>query len=114
VIDLAPTILEAAGGEFSAVDGGPTPPGRSLLERFSSPIAKTDRSIWWLHEGNRALRQGRWKLVAAKDDPWELYDLVADRSETTNLAGQMPQRVEEMAAEWQRLTEAHFTTARQP
>ena len=46
--------------------------------------------LWWAHEGNRAIRVGDWKLVAAKDEPWELYDLATDRTETRNLAQENP------------------------
>ena len=39
--------------------------------------------LWWQHEGNRAIRVGDWKLVAAgREGPWELYDLATDRTET--------------------------------
>ena len=48
----------------------------------------------------RALRDGDWKLVAAKGDAWELYNLAEDRSETNNAAAQHPQRVEELSAAW--------------
>jgi arylsulfatase A-like enzyme len=46
--------------------------------------------------GSKAIRQGHWKLVAAKNGPWELYDLQADRSETNNLAAQRPNKVNEL------------------
>ena len=59
-------------------------------------------SIWWLHEDNRALRVGDWKLVADnKNKEWELYDLSKDRGEANNLASQMPDKVAEMAQIWQ-------------
>ena len=40
--------------------------------------------LWWLHEGNRAIRVGDWKLVssARPDGRWELYNLASDRGET--------------------------------
>jgi arylsulfatase len=56
-----------------------------------------------LHEDNRALRVGDWKLVAAgADGPWELYDLASDRGESNDLAKQRPEKVQELAAEWTR------------
>lgn len=112
VIDIVPTILEAvrrpASAETTDKESAPTNgksnrppwPGRSLLQTFrdDSPV---DRDyLWWLHEGNRAIRVGNWKLVAAKDDPWALYDLAQDRTETRNLAAEMPARVAELAARW--------------
>jgi arylsulfatase len=70
-------------------------------------------SLWWRHEGNRALRVGDWKIVAAgEDSPWELYDLGSDRSESTNLAGARPEKVRELSALWTRQTEAYSALAR--
>ena len=55
---------------------------------------------------NRALRAGDWKIVAAgKDASWELYDVSSDRSESKNLADQMPEKVRELAANWTRQLE---------
>jgi len=69
-------------------------------------------SLWWLHEGNRALRAGDWKIVAAgKGSPWELYDLSADRSETRNLAASQPERVHTLAATWTRQFEEYAALA---
>lgn len=94
VIDLVPTILDLASIERN--QNTPQPPGRSLLEESSK-----NRELWWLHEGNRAFRQGDWKLVAAKDEPWELYDLAKDRPETHDLADEHPEKVIELENEWQ-------------
>lgn len=58
--------------------------------------------LWWYHIGNRAIRVCDWKLVAAKDSPWELYDLTTDRSESRNLAAQKPEKVREMEECWTR------------
>jgi arylsulfatase len=115
VIDLVPTILEAAGGKRPDTWQGkavPPAPGRSLVPAFArdGPLARD--SIWWLHEGNRALRVGDWKVVAAgKDGPWELYDLSSDRSETRNLAGEKPEKVRELVAMWTRQFEAYSALA---
>ncbi|MEX0671348.1 MAG: sulfatase-like hydrolase/transferase, partial [Pirellulales bacterium] len=62
-------------------------------------------SLWWCHEGHRAVRQGDWKLVAAKGTPWELYDLAADRCETQDVAAVHPGRIVELEAEWNRIAE---------
>jgi arylsulfatase len=93
VVDLAPTILGLAGGTAP-----PDLPGRSL---FAPPA---DRDLWYLHEGNRALRSGSWKLVSAKNqgrDAWELYDLSKDRGETNDLAPAQPERVRAMSERWE-------------
>ena len=69
--------------------------------------------LWWLHEGNRALRVGNWKIVTDKDQPWELYDLSTDRAEQHNLASQMPDKVRELSAAWQAQTDRFTELAKQ-
>jgi len=108
VIDFVPTALELAGVQKPAEwQGEPIPPapGKSLVPAFAKDIIIPRESLWWLHEGHRAIRVGDWKLVAAKGDPWELYDLSRDRAEQRNLAGQMPDKVKELEQAWQRQTE---------
>jgi arylsulfatase A-like enzyme len=106
VVDLAPTIVELAGGSWPTEVAGrelPVPPGQSLVPSFTKDLEE-ERTLWWLHEGNRALRSGRFKLVAAKGDPWELYDMSRDRSEMHNLASELPDTTQQLASEWERLT----------
>ena len=115
VIDLVPTILEIAGGKpLDRWEGKPIPPapGKSLVPVLAKDSPLPRESIWWLHEGNRALRVGDWKIVAAgKDAPWELYDLSSDRSETRNLANDKPEKVKELAALWTKQFEEHSALA---
>ena len=116
VIDLVPTLLEVAGGTRLETWEGrpvPVPPGRSLRPQFAKDGPPPHEALWWLHEENRALRAGDWKIVAAgKDGPWELYNLSVDRGETRNLAEHQPGKVRELAAIWQRLTDEHSALAR--
>ena len=51
------------------------------------------------------MRQGRWKLVRQYPGEWELYDMVADRTELNDLAKRHPERVREMAAMYDRWAE---------
>ena len=44
--------------------------------------------LYWEHEGNRGIRKGKWKLVAKKNEAWELYDIEADRSELNDLVAE--------------------------
>jgi arylsulfatase len=64
----------------------------------------TDRTFCWEHEGTRAIRKGKWKLVMLADAPngWELYDIEADRSESKNLAADHPDIVRDLNAEYDR------------
>ena len=116
VIDLVPTILEVAGGKpLENWNGQPVPPapGKSLVPAFAADAVIARESLWWLHEGNRALRVGDWKIVAAgKDSAWELYDLSADRSETKNLSADMPGKVRELAVQWTRETGEYSALAK--
>lgn len=109
LVDVAPTILQLAGGQLPDRYGDraqPRSPGISLVPEFASEGSVRHDSLWWLHEGNRAIRVGDWKLVAAKGDPWELYDLSTDRSETRNLAAEYPDKVRELETLWQQQSEA--------
>ena len=104
VVDLVPTILEAAQGASTSAkkdDIRPTLHGKSLLSLFDSDDRATHNYLWWSHEGNRAFRLVNWKLVAAKNEPWELYDLTSDRSESANLAEKMPDKAAELAKLWE-------------
>lgn len=103
VVDIAPTIFELIGADKPTHwEGEPIPaaPGQSLVPAFHEDVRLERDSLWWLHEGNRALRVDDWKLVAAKDAPWELYDLRTDRAESNNLAMEQPGRLNEMEAIW--------------
>ncbi|RLS54772.1 MAG: arylsulfatase [Planctomycetota bacterium] len=101
LVDVWPTILSLAGDRADTHDPvSPARPGLSMVDLFQKEIS-APRELWWAHEGNRAIRLGDWKLVAAKEQPWELFNLRNDRAETSNLATHDPQRVADMAARWQ-------------
>ena len=110
VVDVVPTILEVATGEdasFKKDDSKPPYHGKSLLPVLTQDNSVERNSLWWSHEGNRAIRAGDWKLVAAKNESWELYDLTADRSESSNLAVKHSDKVAELARLWE-TKEAEF------
>ena len=109
VIDVVPTILDILDIEKPTDwEGKMTPPapGRSLAPAFAADVLVDRDSLWWFHQGNRAIRIGDWKLVAAKGEPLELYDRRNDRSEAKNLAAALPEKTAELAAAWnQQLTD---------
>ncbi len=114
VIDFVPTALELAGIERPTEWNGepiPAAPGRSLVPALAKDVLIPRDSLWWLHEEHRAIRVGDWKLVAAKGDPWELYDLKTDRAEQHNLAATNSDKVQELAASWQTQTDAFTALA---
>ncbi|MBK9139309.1 MAG: arylsulfatase [Verrucomicrobia bacterium] len=116
VIDFVPTILEVVGAPSSQsppANGAPPLPGRSLLPALRGDVPIERDSLWWQHEGNRALRVGDWKIVAAgTNTAWELYDLATDRGETRNLAGEKPEKTAQLAAAWQKQWEEIQRVAR--
>ncbi len=104
LIDLMPTFIELAGATYpKEFNNHPITPaqGTSLLPAFQNkPLP--DRPIFWEHEGNRAMRQGKYKLVAKNPEgKWELYDMDNDRTEMHDLAKAQPKRVSEMSDQWQ-------------
>jgi len=108
IIDLMATCLDAAGVEYpnkyKGHDITPTE-GRSLVPAFRSRKRQLHDVLYWEHEGNRAVRQGDWKLVSRYPDRWELYNLAQDRTELHDLAGAEPERVASMAALYARWAE---------
>src|SRR5262249_13553304 len=93
VIDLMATCLDVAGAEYPKrfKDHDITPlEGKSLRPMFEGKTRPGHEAIFWEHEGNRAVRAGKWKLVEKHPGEWELYDLEKDRTELTNLAVKQP------------------------
>ena len=83
--------------------------GVSLAPAFNGNCIGRNAPIFWEHEGNRAMRDGKWKLVAkGAKGPWELYDIENDRTELKNLAESHPDKLQEMATIWEQwAVEAH-------
>ena len=75
--------------------------GRTLGPALRGAGPRPARALYWEHEGNRAVREGDWKLVSKYPGEWELYNLREDRTELRNLAGAQPARVREMAGKWE-------------
>ena len=103
LIDIMATCVDLAGATYPTVlDGHKIKPkaGVSLRPAFNGESINRPEPIFWEHESNRAVRDGDWKLVAKEDEPWELYDMKADRSELHNLASSQSDRVQSMAAAW--------------
>lgn len=114
LIDLAPTILELAGVSYPASYKGKrlVPlPGRSLAPLLGGRPLVRGEPLFWEHEGNRAVRAGRWKAVRRLGHDWELYDLDRDRTEITDLAAREPARIRALANAWDRWAEASFVDA---
>jgi arylsulfatase len=83
-------------------NGKPLTPleGVSLRPAFTGQPLHRPNPIFWEHEGNRAVLDGQWKLVALSDQPWRLYDVIADRTEQHDLVGAQPAQAQALATKW--------------
>lgn len=106
IIDLLPTAVAAAKTKYK---GKLTLPGTDLIAQLNHGF-KPGRTLFFEHQGNRAVRQGKWKLVALDDQPWELYDFTKDRIEMNNLAEKYPQKVNQLSKAWARWGAANQVT----
>ncbi len=100
VIDIMATCVDAAGAKYPGqYKGHKTKPteGRTLLPAFAGALI-AEKAIYWEHEGNHAVRDSKWKLVAKNDMPWELYDMEQDRCELNNVIDEWPQKAQQLKA----------------
>ena len=106
LIDIMATCVDLAGVKYPAKFNGQTiqpMEGRSLVPAFTGGTIQRSEPLLWEHEGNRALRQGKWKLVAkGANGLWELYDLENDRTELHNLAAEHHGKAVELATLWEK------------
>ncbi len=124
VIDVAPTILEAAGlPEPTMVNGTRQIPmeGVSMVYTFDQPKAKDRHTTQYFEiAGNRAIYHDGWLARTihrapweqavrhrVQDDVWELYDTRADFSLANNLAAEHPKKLAEMQALFLKEAERH-------
>jgi len=75
--------------------------GRSFVRDLQGNENLEPRTLKWEWAGNRAIREGDWKLCwDRKIKTWELYHIVKDRTETNDLAADFPNRVEKLSKIW--------------
>ncbi len=71
--------------------------GESLMPALRGEESTRSKALFWEWSNGQAIREGDWKLVRwGKENPWDLYDLSEDPTETNNLASDFPERVETM------------------
>jgi arylsulfatase len=103
LIDLMATCVDLAQAEYPKLKNGQSIQaleGVSLVAAYNGASLERQEPNFWEHEGNRAVRDGEWKLVAKENQPWELYNMKADRTELHDLAAKDPNRVAELARRW--------------
>nr|BFE81015.1 hypothetical protein GCM10020093_036160 [Planobispora longispora] len=110
---MLPTLLELAGvtrpREWRGKEAVPLD-GNSFSDALTDPAAPSTHAEQYAEmTGNRAFYRDGWKLVTLHrpgrphdEDPWELYDLRTDPTETRDLAADRPELVGELAAAWER------------
>lgn len=92
IIDIAPTFYDVAGAKYPKKYKAITPKklaGVSLTPLLfnNEDTVRRSQPLFWERAGNRAVREGKWKLVSTWPSyDWELYDLDKDRGETKNVA----------------------------
>jgi len=104
VIDIMPTLVEITAATYpQSFRGNPVKPmeGRSLAPLFINDAETPPRDLFWEHMGNKAVRRGNWKAVQSDKQPWQLFDLSRDATETTDLASEQPARLNELKSLWQ-------------
>lgn len=111
LIDVMPTLVALSGAQYPAeVNRHAILPmeGRSFAPAFNGTALTREAPLFWEHEGNKAVRDGDWKLVQRFGEPWELYDIAHDRGESHDLAAAQPATVAKMAAQWDAWAERAF------
>ncbi len=111
VADIMPTLLDVAGTEYPASsDARPLPAmiGSSwsgVLSGAAESPRNDDDYIGWELFGNRAIRQGDWKLRwqwrPYGSGDWELFNLADDPAERFDLAADSPDKLEQMLGLWE-------------
>ncbi|GFE75029.1 arylsulfatase [Novosphingobium sp. TCA1] len=114
VADIAPTLLDYAG----VPSGGTTFQGRTVLpitgksarpwlEGKAAFVHAADEPLGTELFGSRALRKGDWKITDIGDGQWRLFDIARDPGETQDLSARSPEKLRELAADWDAYAKAN-------
>ncbi len=105
LVDIMATAIELSGATYpSEREGTQTlpPEGISLAGLFAGKTPATRPAIFFEHEGNRAVRDGKWKLCAqGPRGKWQLHDMALDRVEANDVAAQFPEVTKRLVEAWE-------------
>ncbi|NNE90928.1 MAG: arylsulfatase [Verrucomicrobiales bacterium] len=108
LIDFMATAIDVAETEYPkewpGIELEPLQ-GKSLVPIFQGETREPHADLYFQFATNRAIRQGKWKLVSHRRAKWELYDMEADGTEMHDLADEKPELVEKLAKRWHELAE---------
>lgn len=104
LIDIMATCVDVSGARYpDRFQGNRIRPmrGQSLLPLLTGNGSFPDRPLYWEHEGNAAIRVKNDKLVrVGLRGNWELFDMLADRTEQNDLAEKFPGKVRRLQKQW--------------
>ncbi|HEX7378789.1 MAG TPA: arylsulfatase [Pirellulales bacterium] len=104
LIDIMAPAVDLSGAQYPReFEGHAIEPmqGVSLRPAFAGESLARQEPIFWEHEGNKAVRDGKWKLVMRHRQPWQLFDMEADRTEQHDLIDEQPELAAKLKAAWQ-------------
>lgn len=105
VIDFMATCLDVAGTDYPGEFNGRQPlplEGRSLLPVFQGQQRSEHKQLCWSVPRHHAIRMGNWKAVRPRTGgAWQLFDLEKDGTETTDLSQREPERVQNLASQFE-------------
>jgi len=110
--DVMATFIDAGGTVYPETfhGGNAIRPleGKSMLASVTDRNHRAHEYIFGEHFDNRYVRWREWKAVKDQtSDKWELYDIEADRTETTDMSSEKPRILERLIARWQEWADSH-------
>ena len=104
LVDVMATAVDVSGALYPAEFKGHRilpMEGVSLVPALKGDSLHRVKPIFWMHEGNRAVRSGPWKAVKKFKEDWELYNMDDDRTEQHNMIKERPAVAQLLIQQWE-------------